>query len=32
MQGGYIFAPGQILGTDIPKENIEAMYKVGKTG
>ena len=27
--GGYIFAPSQILGPDIPVENIEAMYKVG---
>ena len=24
--GGYIFAPSQILGPDIPVENIRAMY------
>lgn len=26
-KGGYIFAPSQILGPDIPMENIVAMYK-----
>lgn len=25
--GGYIFAPSQILGPDIPPENIDAMYR-----
>jgi uroporphyrinogen decarboxylase len=25
--GGYIFAPSQILQKDIPQENIAAMYK-----
>ena len=28
-KGGYIFAPSQILGPDIPMENIVAMYEVG---
>ncbi len=28
--GGYIFAPSQILGPDIPVENIDMMYKVAK--
>jgi uroporphyrinogen decarboxylase len=28
--GGYIFAPSQILGPDIPLENILAMYKVAR--
>lgn len=27
-RGGYIFAPSQVLGPDIPIENIIAMYKV----
>jgi len=27
-KGGYIFAPSQILGPDIPMENIVAMYEV----
>ena len=27
-KGGYIFAPSQILGPDIPTENIVAMYEV----
>ncbi|MHB9124469.1 MAG: uroporphyrinogen decarboxylase family protein [Armatimonadota bacterium] len=29
-KGGYIFAPSQILGTDIPVENIVAMYDIGR--
>ncbi len=29
-KGGYIFAPSQILGPDIPVENIVAMYNEGK--
>ena len=29
--GGYIFAPSQILGPDIPMENIVAMYEAIKT-
>ena len=28
--GGYIFAPSQILGSDIPEENIAAMYQAVK--
>lgn len=28
--GGYIFAPSQILGPDIPVENIDAMYDIAK--
>lgn len=30
--GGYIFAPSQLLGPDIPLENIIAMYEMGKAG
>jgi hypothetical protein len=29
-RGGYIFAPSQILGPDIPIKNILAMYAVFK--
>ena len=25
--GGFIFAPGQVLNNDVPVENIDAMYK-----
>ena len=29
-KGGYIFAPSQMLGADIPVENIAAMYDAVK--
>lgn len=29
--GGYIFAPSQILGIDIPVENIDSMYAVARS-
>ncbi|AQQ70091.1 methylcobalamin:coenzyme M methyltransferase [Limihaloglobus sulfuriphilus] len=29
--GGYIFAPSQILGGDIPAENIDAMYRAARS-
>jgi uroporphyrinogen decarboxylase len=28
--GGYIFAPSQLLGADIPAENIDAMYRAAR--
>lgn len=31
-KGGYIFAPSQLLGQDIPMENIAAMYEAVKKG